>query len=435
MGILNQWMEARNKEVSPEQFFEEYTNIKRAFNLAEKHLEATLPTNNPLEDVENYVQAVKEIALAEVLAKNRVDSEKDPLFKLRQKCISLFSNVKETFKKLLDNDPQKQQQATTTQQVPESLEKEKDVTSNREAQQPEQNSPTPDCNRTENLDNNKNSPSYNPRELEKILKYLVAKLKAQHFQGSYVFEIEVDKQKVFKGVLAESPTIDRLKPEQLETLQLAFTQPDLVKEEITISIDGQKVFQLQHGIIKCDLCGLASPQKQAEVEINPDPRGQGDNLNERVVENSNKTEVADLNQASSTQSNQHQVHKQESSTSNLAQHGVREEKSTTTPAGDDRLLAAWSKCYSNEGTSAIQKTMIAVNRALSDGESPEVVKQMILNYDPSWATEEDKEILSQRADLIIDKVYYQISQNENIDRDDPKETKHQKESHNELQRD
>ena len=78
--------------------------------------------------------------------------------------------------------------------------------------------------------------------------------------------------------------------------------------------------------------------------------------------------------------------------------------------------AAWGKYYSLAKGSPMQKTLGAAVAAISDGYSTESVKQMIVEYAPSRATKENREVLMERADLIINKATYSLSQSKNSDK-------------------
>ena len=83
---------------------------------------------------------------------------------------------------------------------------------------------------------------------------------------------------------------------------------------------------------------------------------------------------------------------------------------------DDLLKAAWGKYYSLAKGSPMQKILGAVVAAISDGYSTKSVKQMIVEYASSRATKENRKVLMERADLIINKAIYQSSQSKNSDK-------------------
>ena len=94
--------------------------------------------------------------------------------------------------------------------------------------------------------------------------------------------------------------------------------------------------------------------------------------------------------------------------------------------------AAWGKYYSLAKGSPMQKTLGAAVAAISDGYSTESVKQMIIEYASSRATKENREVLMERTDLIINKAIYQSSQSKNSDKTPQIATKLQKEPTLEL---
>lgn len=70
------------------------------------------------------------------------------------------------------------------------------------------------------------------------------------------------------------------------------------------------------------------------------------------------------------------------------------------------LKESWLKLYSEAPGSPLQATLSATTAALKSGYSKEIVKKMIIEYDPLWATHENIKAKNKRADLIINKATY-----------------------------
>ncbi|MGF1488340.1 MAG: MobF family relaxase [Prochloraceae cyanobacterium] len=316
-AILTSWGQARKKEVSTAQYFQEWINVKRALHLAEK-IQSEKQYSGTIEtEVKGYVEAVKDIAIEEVIKEIDNDNRSQPIDTLRQKCLNLFNNVKNTFDRLMlveptqeiKQQPQQLDRETPTTEVtqdnnqppptaelqPELSPSAGESSNSSKSRDPEDDLRQIPLNKSESVrtQNSQNTRSLsqnatqgdndryhedriNDRQLQSLIGTIHTALKNQKFQGSYIFQIEVNKEKVFEAAPAQKPIIDRLKPEHLRILQLAFTQPDRVKEEIIIRVNGNKVFELAQGQVITDLLGLAPKQRLADVKIVTDAAPESD---------------------------------------------------------------------------------------------------------------------------------------------------------------
>lgn len=105
----------------------------------------------------------------------------------------------------------------------------------------------------------------NKKGMEDILSEIDNKLKAQEFQGALPLSVRIGSSVVFKAILGQEPTINKITPAQFALLQQAIADPQGILGSVRIYVGKENVFHVTDGVVKEDKLGLA-PTKQFTQE-------------------------------------------------------------------------------------------------------------------------------------------------------------------------
>lgn len=119
-----------------------------------------------------------------------------------------------------------------------------------------------------------NLPSANNSDsLESTLNKLEQALRVKGLQSNLPINITIGNTSVFKGVLGQEPTVNKITPEQAAILQKTLQDPRGLEGAVRIKVGNETVFHARNGKLEVDKLGLTTPQ-QAQTQSSPQQSNQ-----------------------------------------------------------------------------------------------------------------------------------------------------------------